>query len=52
MLAVYEIPNRDCGGASAGGAPDLSSYDDWVHNFAAGLGSGQVIIVLEPDSVS
>jgi endoglucanase len=52
VLAVYEIPNRDCGGASAGGAPDLSSYDAWVRNFAAGLGSGQSIIILEPDSIS
>ena len=23
VLVVYEIPNRDCGGASAGGAPDI-----------------------------
>jgi endoglucanase len=52
VLAVYEIPNRDCGGASAGGAPDLASYDAWVRNFAAGLGGGQSIIILEPDSVS
>lgn len=52
VLAVYEIPNRDCGGASAGGAPDLSSYDAWVRNFAAGLGSGQSIIILEPDSIA
>jgi endoglucanase len=52
VLAVYQIPNRDCGGASAGGAPDLSSYSSWVHNFAAGLGSGEVIVILEPDSVS
>ncbi|WP_327287626.1 glycoside hydrolase family 6 protein [Streptomyces sp. NBC_01198] len=52
VLAVYEIPNRDCGGASAGGAPDLSSYDTWVRNFAAGLGSGRSIIVLEPDSIA
>ncbi|MFC4033262.1 glycoside hydrolase family 6 protein [Streptomyces polygonati] len=52
VLAVYEIPNRDCGGASAGGAPDLASYDTWVRNFAAGLGSGQSIIVLEPDSIA
>jgi endoglucanase len=52
VLAVYEIPNRDCGGASAGGAPDLASYDAWVRSFAAGLGSGQSIIILEPDSVS
>jgi endoglucanase len=52
VLAVYEIPNRDCGGASAGGAPDLASYDAWVRNFAAGLGSGQSIIILEPDSIA
>ncbi|MEW2521962.1 glycoside hydrolase family 6 protein [Actinacidiphila alni] len=52
VLAVYEIPNRDCGGASAGGAPDLASYDAWVRDFAAGLGSGQSIIILEPDSIA
>ena len=52
MLVAYEIPNRDCGGASAGGAPDLASYDSWVANFAAGLGSGASIIVLEPDSIA
>jgi endoglucanase len=52
VLAVYEIPNRDCGGASAGGAPDLASYDTWVRDFAAGLGSGRSIIILEPDSIA
>ena len=26
VLSVYEITNRDCGGASAGGAPDLGQY--------------------------
>ncbi|MEU0602724.1 glycoside hydrolase family 6 protein [Streptomyces sp. NPDC006393] len=52
VLAVYEIPNRDCGGASAGGAPDLASYDTWVRNFAAGLGSGRSVIILEPDSIA
>lgn len=52
VLVAYQIPNRDCGGASAGGAPDLSSYDAWVRNFAAGLGSGQSIVILEPDSIA
>ncbi|MEV4556307.1 glycoside hydrolase family 6 protein [Kitasatospora sp. NPDC049285] len=52
VLVVYEIPNRDCGGASAGGAPDLASYDAWVGKFAAGLGSSRSLVVLEPDSIS
>ncbi|MER6676165.1 glycoside hydrolase family 6 protein [Streptomyces sp. NPDC000983] len=52
LVVAYAIPDRDCGGASQGGAPDLGAYDDWIDRFAAGLGSGQVIVVLEPDSVA
>ncbi|WP_033223084.1 glycoside hydrolase family 6 protein [Kitasatospora phosalacinea] len=52
VLVAYMIPNRDCGGASAGGAPDLASYDAWVGKFAAGLGSSRAVVVLEPDSVA
>ncbi|WP_322973200.1 glycoside hydrolase family 6 protein [Peterkaempfera griseoplana] len=52
VLVVYEIPNRDCGGASAGGAPDLASYGAWVQKFAAGLGGGKSIVILEPDSIA
>jgi len=52
VLVVYEIPNRDCGGASAGGAPDLGSYQNYIQSFANGLGSHQVIIILEPDSLA
>lgn len=52
VLVAYMIPNRDCGGASAGGAPDIPSYDTWVQRFAAGLGSGRVIVILEPDSLA
>ncbi|MGW0581403.1 glycoside hydrolase family 6 protein [Streptomyces sp. NPDC002920] len=52
VLVVYAIPDRDCGGASEGGAPDLDSYDGWIDRFAAGLGSGEAVIVLEPDSIA
>lgn len=52
VLVAYQLPDRDCGGASAGGAPDLASYDAWVRKFAAGLGGGEVIVILEPDSVA
>lgn len=33
-----------------GAEPD--AYDAWIDRFAAGLGSGDVIVVLEPDSVA
>ncbi|MFB6551808.1 glycoside hydrolase family 6 protein [Streptomyces sp. NPDC056405] len=52
VVVPYAIPDRDCGGHSQGGAPDLDAYDDWIDRFAAGLGSGDVIAVLEPDSVA
>ena len=52
VLVPYAIPDRDCGGASQGGAPDLAAYDGWIDAFARGLGSGEVIVILEPDSVA
>ncbi|MEV5439646.1 glycoside hydrolase family 6 protein [Streptomyces sp. NPDC052682] len=52
VLVPYAVPGRDCGGHSRGGAPGLDAYDAWIDRFAAGLGSGEVIVVLEPDSVA
>lgn len=52
VVVPYAITQRDCGGASEGGAPDLAAYDGWIDKFAAGLGSGEVIVILEPDSIA
>jgi len=52
VISVYEITNRDCGGASAGGAPDLNQYQTWIRNFSAGLGNRTVVIILETDSIA
>jgi endoglucanase len=51
-LTVYGIPNRDCGGASAGGAPDLNQYQTWVSGIARGLAGRTTLIMLEPDSIA
>ncbi|MFH0516891.1 glycoside hydrolase family 6 protein [Streptomyces sp. M41] len=52
VVVPYAVPDRDCGGHSQGGAPDLDAYDDWIDRFAAGLGTGDVIVILEPDSIA
>ncbi|MFI9472167.1 glycoside hydrolase family 6 protein [Streptomyces sp. NPDC052492] len=52
VVVAYAIPDRDCGGHSEGGAPSLAAYDDWIDRFAAGLGGGEVVVILEPDSVA
>jgi endoglucanase len=49
ILVVYNIPNRDCGGASGGGAPSHAAYRAWVDEVAAGLAGRRAHIVLEPD---
>ncbi|MCP2202056.1 glycoside hydrolase family 6 protein [Lentzea flava] len=49
ILVVYNIPNRDCGGASGGGAPSHAAYRAWVDEVAAGLAGRAATIVLEPD---
>jgi endoglucanase len=52
VLVAYDIPNRDCGGASAGGAPTIADYETWIANFAAGLGGNEAIVLVEPDSLA
>jgi endoglucanase len=52
VFSVYEIPNRDCGGASAGGAPDYGQYQQWITAFAQGLGGRTVIVALETDALA
>jgi len=49
ILVVYDIPNRDCGGASSGGAPSHEAYRAWIDEVAAGLAGRPAAIVLEPD---
>jgi endoglucanase len=49
IMVVYNVPNRDCGGASSGGAPSHQAYRAWVDEVAAGLQGRPAYIVLEPD---
>ncbi|MGW5055398.1 glycoside hydrolase family 6 protein [Actinokineospora sp. NPDC004072] len=49
IMVVYNIPNRDCGGPSGGGAPSHDAYRAWVDQVAAGLAGRPAYIVLEPD---
>ncbi|MCG5214973.1 glycoside hydrolase family 6 protein [Streptosporangium soli] len=49
IMVVYNIPNRDCSGASGGGAPSHTAYRQWIDQVAAGLAGRPATIVLEPD---
>ena len=52
LLVAYNIPDRDCGGYSAGGATDAAQYAQWIQQFAAGIDGRKAAVVLEPDSLS
>jgi endoglucanase len=52
QMVLYNIPRRDCGQYSAGGAPDVSSYQRWINNLSRGLGNKLVVILLESDSLA
>ena len=51
VLVAYNVPGRDCGSYSAGGAADVDAYLSWVGSFAAALGDRPAVVVLEPDAV-
>lgn len=50
-LVVYNIPDRDCGFWSAGGAENGSAYTQFVDAVAAGLAGRPALVVLEPDAL-
>ncbi|HEX4104015.1 MAG TPA: glycoside hydrolase family 6 protein [Candidatus Paceibacterota bacterium] len=52
VLVAYNIPNRDCGGYSAGGAQTPAAYQSWIRSFASGIGNRSAIVILEPDGLA
>ncbi len=52
LFVAYNIPHRDCGQHSAGGAADAASYRQWIDRFAEALGDATAWVVLEPDAVA
>jgi len=51
VLVAYDIPGRDCSQYSAGGALTDADYQAWIAAFAAGIGQGQAVVILEPDAL-
>lgn len=51
-ISMYGIPNRDLGGASAGGSAGAASYRTWATAVANGIGTTRCLVVLEPDSIA
>ncbi|MFI2613381.1 glycoside hydrolase family 6 protein [Streptomyces sp. NPDC018584] len=51
LLVLYNIPHRDCGQYSGGGAADGNAYRAFVDQVAKGIGDRRATVILEPDAV-
>ena len=52
VFVLYNIPGRDCGSYSAGGAENTADYEAWIDAIAAAIASQKAVIVLEPDALA
>ncbi|HYH79791.1 MAG TPA: glycoside hydrolase family 6 protein [Longimicrobium sp.] len=51
VFVVYNIPYRDCGLYSAGGARGGDAYRRWIISFSQGLRRRPAVVILEPDGL-
>ncbi|MCC7543319.1 glycoside hydrolase family 6 protein [bacterium] len=52
VFVLYNIPIRDCGSYSAGGASSAQSYQQWIHDIQAASANTKSIFLLEPDALA
>lgn len=51
VFVLYAIPNRDCGGLSAGGL-SAADYATWSQTIATALAGSHSVALVEPDSLA
>lgn len=52
VLVAYDIPKRDCGSYSGGGATSPDAYRAWIKAFKTGIGTRRAAVILEPDALA
>ena len=52
VLVAYDIPWRDCGSYSSGGAPNATAYESFINGMAQGIAGRHAVVILEPDALA
>lgn len=52
VFVAYNIPSRDLGSYSAGGAGSSENYRAWIRSIAAGIGAREAVVIVEPDALA
>ena len=51
VIVIYNLPDRDIGQYSAGGAKTMEDYILFVNEISLGIGSREPIVIFEPDAL-
>ncbi|MET7637728.1 glycoside hydrolase family 6 protein [Streptomyces sp. NPDC005438] len=51
LLVLYNLPHRDCGQYSKGGAGGGDEYRAWVDKVVRGIGDRSATVIVEPDAL-
>jgi endoglucanase len=52
VFVLYNIPGRDCGSYSAGGAQNTADYEAWIDAIAGAVGAANAVMLIEPDGIA
>ena len=52
VFVAYDIPWRDCGQFSSGGAASAAAYQGFINLLVSGLGQSKAVVILEPDALT
>jgi endoglucanase len=52
VLVAYNIPGRDCGSYSKGGAGSDAAYRRWIGRLAKGISTRTAVVIVEPDALA
>jgi endoglucanase len=52
VMVAYNLPGRDCGSYSGGGAASGDAYRTWIRALATGLAGRRSVVILEPDGLA
>jgi endoglucanase len=52
VLVAYDLPWRDCGLQSAGGAKNGKAYKHFIAEMAKGIGARRAAVIVEPDALA
>lgn len=52
IAVLYNIPNRDMGSHSGGGASGPAEYLAWIDDISAAIGDSPMVVIVEPDALA